>query len=145
MLASNQEDQTPERINVWEEPEALVDIAFVAGVLGLFAGLMAVVRLSGSRFPDAFFWRLLPLLLVLPPAVFLSPLLAPGGLFAFTVETHSAAGVALGEKLRFAHGADHVRSAVEAAGLWPMTCKAVSTRTESGVPVPGLMAVAERV
>jgi len=80
MLASNQVDQTPEWINVWEESDALADIAFVAGVLGLFAGLMAVVRLSGSRFPDAFFWRLLPLLLVLPPAVFLSPLLAPGGL-----------------------------------------------------------------
>ena len=75
----------------------------------------------------------------------LARVLAPGGLFAFTVETHSAAGVVLGEKLRYAHGADHVRSAVEAAGLWPMTCKAVSTRTESGVPVPGLMAVAERV
>src|SRR5712692_6463745 len=80
MLASNLEDQTPEWINVWEEPDALADIAFVAGVLGLFAGLMAVVRLSGSRFPDALFWRVLPLLLVLPPAVFLSPLLAPGGL-----------------------------------------------------------------
>ena len=80
MLASNQKDQPPDWINVWEEPDALADIAFVAGVLGLFAGLMAVVRLSGSRFPDALFWRLLPLLLVLPPAVFLSPLLAPGGL-----------------------------------------------------------------
>ena len=81
MLVSNQEDQRPEWPNVWEEPDALGDIAFVAGMLGLFAGLMAVVRLSGSRFPDALFWRLLPLLLVLPPAVFLSPLLAPGGFF----------------------------------------------------------------
>src|SRR5205085_9026105 len=55
MLVSNQEDQTPEWPNVWEEPDALGDIAFVAGMLGLFAGLMAVVRLSGSRFPDALF------------------------------------------------------------------------------------------
>ena len=80
MLVSNQDDQAPEWTNVWEEPDAVADIAFVAGVLGLLAGLMAVVRLSGSHFPDALFWRLLPLLLVLPPAVFLSPLLAPGGL-----------------------------------------------------------------
>ena len=83
MLVSNQEDQAsaPEWISVWEEPDALADIAFVAGVLGLFVGLMAVVRLSGPRFPDELFWRLLPLLLVLPPSVFLSPLLAPGGFF----------------------------------------------------------------
>ena len=33
-----------------------------------------------------------------------------GGLLAFTVETHDGDGVVLGEKLRYAHGADHVRT-----------------------------------
>ena len=70
--------------------------------------------------------------------------LAPGGLFAFTVETHPAEGVVLGEKLRYAHGADHVRAALGVAGLAAMTFAAVSTRTEAGAPVPGLLVVARR-
>ena len=44
-----------------------------------------------------------------------------GGLFAFTVETHAGDGVILGEKLRYAHGADHVRAALAQAGLAAMT------------------------
>src|SRR4029079_16646340 len=42
---------------------------------------------------------------------------APGGLFAFTVETHDEPGVKLQGTLRYAHGAAHVRAAIEAAGL----------------------------
>src|SRR5262249_58547879 len=42
--------------------------------------------------------------------------LAPGGLLAFTVETHPGDDVILGEKLRYAHGAAHVRAAVAGAG-----------------------------
>jgi predicted TPR repeat methyltransferase len=70
--------------------------------------------------------------------------LAPGGTFAFTVETHTGAGVILGEKLRYAHGAGHVRAALAAAGLTLGHWAQSSTRTESGVPVPGLLVVAER-
>src|SRR5437764_1328623 len=40
-----------------------------------------------------------------------------GGLFAFTTETHEGAGVVLGEKLRYAHSAEHLRDALEAAAL----------------------------
>ena len=40
-----------------------------------------------------------------------------GGLFAFTVETHDGDGVLLRETLRYAHGEDHVRAALAAAGL----------------------------
>src|ERR1700733_7864497 len=43
--------------------------------------------------------------------------LVPGGLLAFTVETHGGEGVLLGEGLRYAHGAGHVRRAIENAGL----------------------------
>ena len=70
--------------------------------------------------------------------------LAPGGLFAFTVETHDGPGVVLQETLRYAHGADHVRAAIAAAGLTLLMLEPVSTRTEKGAPVPGLVAVARR-
>ncbi len=48
--------------------------------------------------------------------------LHPGGIAAFTVETHEDEGVALGEKLRYRHGAGHVRAAIAAAA--PRACRA---------------------
>jgi len=65
-----------------------------------------------------------------------------GGLFAFTTETHDGAGVVLSEKLRYAHCAEHVRAALEAAGLCVLTLAVVSPRTENAVPVPGLVVIA---
>ena len=44
-------------------------------------------------------------------------MLAPGGLVAFTTETHDGEGVMLGEGLRYAHSAAYVRASVAAAGL----------------------------
>jgi predicted TPR repeat methyltransferase len=66
--------------------------------------------------------------------------LRPGGLFAFTVETHSGSGVVLGEALRFRHGADHVRAAL--ADFRLIELSPVTTRTEAKAGVPGLLAVA---
>src|SRR6266568_7895963 len=80
LLANNLHEEPSEWISPWEDPDALPDVACVAGVLGLLAGLLAVVRLSGTHFPDTLFWRALPLLLVVPPAFFLLALVAPGGL-----------------------------------------------------------------
>lgn len=68
----------------------------------------------------------------------------PGALFAFTVETHSGPGALLQGTLRYAHGEDHVREAVAGAGLQLHQLSAVSTRTEKGAPVPGLLAIAGR-
>jgi predicted TPR repeat methyltransferase len=68
--------------------------------------------------------------------------LAPDGLFAFTVETHDGTGVVLGEKLRYAHGADHVRAALAEAGCVPLTFEPAATRNENGAPVPGLLIIA---
>jgi len=68
--------------------------------------------------------------------------LAPDGLLAFTVETHSGNDVALQPSLRFAHSEHHVRGALAAAGLQIVALTSVSTRTEKGVPVPGLLAIA---
>jgi predicted TPR repeat methyltransferase len=70
--------------------------------------------------------------------------LAPKGALAFTVETHAGDGVILGEKLRYAHSAKHVRSTLTAAGLNLVSIDEASTRNEGGVPVPGLVVVAER-
>ena len=61
--------------------------------------------------------------------------------FSFTVETHGDPGVRLQETLRYAHGAAHVRSAVAAAGMQVAKLAPVSTRTEKGEPVPGLLVV----
>ncbi len=77
-----------------------------------------------------------------PPAAALARVLAAGGLFAFTVETHAGAGVVLGEKLRYAHSAEHVRAALAAAGLAVLDLSEAATRTEAGRPVPGLVIVA---
>jgi predicted TPR repeat methyltransferase len=70
--------------------------------------------------------------------------LAPGGLFAFTVETHHGDGVVLQQTLRYAHGAAHLRNAIAAAALTLDRLAEISTRTEKGIPVPGLVAVARR-
>jgi predicted TPR repeat methyltransferase len=77
-----------------------------------------------------------------PIADAVARVLAPGGLFAFTVETHAGQDVVLQPTLRYAHGLDHVRAALAGGGLRPLAVEAVSTRTENGVPVPGLLAMA---
>ena len=68
--------------------------------------------------------------------------LAPGGVFAFTVETHDGGGVRLQPTLRYAHGADHVRAVLDGAVLTLLHLAAASTRTEKSVPVDGLVVVA---
>jgi len=81
----------------------------------------------------------------LPPVVTAAArALAPGGLIGFTTETHEGDDVILGDKLRYAHGAAHVRAAVAGAGLTLRTLAPASTRSEAGVAVPGLVVVAER-
>jgi predicted TPR repeat methyltransferase len=74
--------------------------------------------------------------------------LAPGGLFAFTTETQTetddGAGGSLGATLRYAHSAAHVRAALADTGLHLLALTAQSTRTEKGLAVPGLLAVARR-
>jgi predicted TPR repeat methyltransferase len=70
--------------------------------------------------------------------------LAPGGLFAFTVETHRGDGIILGRGLRYAHGAEYIRSEMAAAGLALTYLEAASPRSEDDVPVPGLVVVAAK-
>jgi predicted TPR repeat methyltransferase len=70
--------------------------------------------------------------------------LVAGGIFAFTTETHGGEGVILGEGLRYAHSADHVRASVEAAGLNLSLLEDRSARNEVNTPVPGLVVVAAK-
>jgi len=77
-----------------------------------------------------------------PIAAGVAKVLAPGGMFACSVETHDGSGVRMQETLRYAHGADHVRGAIAAAGLNLLQLSEASARTERGEPVPGLIVVA---
>jgi predicted TPR repeat methyltransferase len=70
--------------------------------------------------------------------------LAPGGLLAFTLETHGGDGVIIGGGLRYAHAASHVRERIEAAGLRLLHFEEASPRTEDHRPVRGLVAVAAK-
>jgi len=82
---------------------------------------------------------------VTPLAAAVAQLLYPDGLLAFTTETHDGGGMKLGDKLRYAHAAAHVRDALAAAGLVVVSLDPCSTRSEAGNTVPGLVAVARRV
>jgi predicted TPR repeat methyltransferase len=68
--------------------------------------------------------------------------LAPGGLIAFTVETHDGEGVMIGEGLRYAHAAEYLRKAISTVGLKLAHLEQASPRTEDNEPVPGLVVVA---
>ncbi len=65
--------------------------------------------------------------------------LAPGGVFAFTLETHKGDGVVIGAGLRYAHAAEYVRAKVTASGLAVAHLEQASPRNEDNEPVQGLV------
>jgi predicted TPR repeat methyltransferase len=69
--------------------------------------------------------------------------LAPDGVFAFSVETHSGIGVKLLPTLRYGHGEAYLLAALGNAGLAPASVARVPVRSEKGVPVDSLVAVAQ--
>ena len=69
--------------------------------------------------------------------------LSAGGLFAFTVETHSDDGVKLLPTLRYAHGEPYVRRVLAEVGLAPASIAKAAVRSEKGVPVDSLVVVAQ--
>ncbi len=120
-----------------------------ARLTGLYAELEVADMLEGLRGkPDAS----ADLVLAADAMVYVSDLapvlrevkrvLMPGGLLAFTAETHGGDGVILGAGLRYAHGARHVRACVDAAGLKLSQFDQLSARNEDNVPAPGLVVVA---
>jgi len=68
--------------------------------------------------------------------------LAPHGILALTVETHSGPGATLLPTLRFAHGERYLRDVIAGAGLKLLGLEPATIRTEKGLPVAGLIAVA---
>jgi predicted TPR repeat methyltransferase len=122
-----------------------------ARATGLYAQLEVAEMVQGLRDkPDAG----ADLVLAADAMVYLSDLipllrevkrvLVSGGLLAFTVETHGGDGVALGDGLRYAHGAGYVRASIGDAGLTLMRCDDLSARNEDNAPVPGLVVVAAK-
>jgi len=77
-----------------------------------------------------------------PIAAAVARVLAPVGLFAFTVETHPGENIKLLPTLRYAHGEPYLRRILADAGLSPMTISPMAVRREKGVPVDSLVAVA---
>lgn len=63
-----------------------------------------------------------------------------GGALVFSVERGDA-GYVLGERSRYAHGADYLRRTAEQAGFAVALLRPATTRHESGCPVPGWLAV----
>ena len=122
-----------------------------ARATGLYAELEVAEMVQGlGGKPDAS----ADLILAADAVVYLSDLapllreaarvLAPGGLLAFTVETHLGEGVILGEGLRYAHGAAYVHNSIAAAGLALSRLDDLSARNEDNAPVPGLVVVAAK-
>ncbi|SEF50943.1 methyltransferase domain-containing protein [Bosea lathyri] len=70
--------------------------------------------------------------------------LKPGGLLAFTVQSHPGDGVVVGADRRFAHAESWLRQRLEEARLRPLSVETASTRQDRGVAVPGLIVVAEK-
>lgn len=70
--------------------------------------------------------------------------LAPDGLFAFTVQSSAGEGVRLGHDLRYAHGARYVDDLAARCGLSAVVSETVSTREDRGEPVPGRLVVLAR-
>jgi predicted TPR repeat methyltransferase len=70
--------------------------------------------------------------------------LKPGGVFAFTAETHDGAGVILGAGLRYAQSEAHFRELLSDAGLVVEHVDHGSIRNEREMPVPSLVMVASR-
>jgi len=69
--------------------------------------------------------------------------LMPGGLFAFTVETHAGDGIKLLPTLRYAHAAPYLRLALADAGLSLVSITEAAVRFEKAVPVDSLVVVAQ--
>jgi predicted TPR repeat methyltransferase len=81
---------------------------------------------------------------LVPVTTAVARVLAPAGFLAFTVETHAGSGVVLQPTLRYAHGQAHVCKAIADAGLDLLRVSHVSTRTEKGAAVAGLVVVASK-
>lgn len=70
--------------------------------------------------------------------------LRPGGLAAFTVQSHDGGGTVLGPDARYAHADAPLREASASAGLAVATLRPAAVRRERGRDVPGRIVVVRR-
>ncbi|MFO1149498.1 MAG: methyltransferase domain-containing protein [Alsobacter sp.] len=70
--------------------------------------------------------------------------LAPGGLFALTLQTGPREGYALGDDLRFRHAPSYAARAGFAAGLPVVAEEPFVVRLDRGAPLPGAIVVCRR-
>jgi predicted TPR repeat methyltransferase len=71
--------------------------------------------------------------------------LAPGGLFAFSLELHDHPGTLLQRRqLRYAHNADEALAACGAAGFEVIASERAALRNERDVPVDGLLVLVRK-
>jgi predicted TPR repeat methyltransferase len=70
--------------------------------------------------------------------------LAPEGTFGFTVESKGGDDVIMGEKLRYVHGDNYVRAALEQAGLAPLYFEGRVLRTDGPYHIGGIVTIATR-
>ena len=75
---------------------------------------------------------------------FAVPVMTPGAMVTFSVETHEGDGVILRDTLRYAHGEAHVRHALAQGGMELVCLESAPARNEKGEPVPGLVVVARK-
>ncbi len=80
---------------------------------------------------------------LVPIAARVARVLAPDGVFAFSVETHAGDGVKLLPTLRYAHSEAYVRRVLRDAGLYVAQLDQKSVRSEKSVPVDSLVVVAQ--
>jgi predicted TPR repeat methyltransferase len=78
-----------------------------------------------------------------PTMAAIARVLAADGIVAFTVERNPGTGVKLLPTLRYAHAASYLRQTLEAAGLIVAYLAGAAVRSEKGVPVDGLVVVAQ--
>jgi predicted TPR repeat methyltransferase len=119
-----------------------------ARATGLYAELEVADMVDGLRTKPAASASLMLAADALCYAADLAPVLAEarrvlagGGLFAFTLETHDGDGVVIGAGLRYAHGKKYVRDSIAAAGFVLSHLEEASPRTEDNEPVRGLVVV----
>lgn len=74
----------------------------------------------------------------------LVPRLAPGGIFAFSVERAEAGDVLLRDSLRYAHGEDYLHRLAAAAGLVPRLAARETLRLDRGAPIEGIVMLLEK-
>src|SRR3954453_8586033 len=65
--------------------------------------------------------------------------LAGGGLFAFSAESHNGEGYSIGDETRYAHSPKYIEATAREAGLPVLLLKSGLSRRNKRVAVPGLI------